>query len=114
MVKQGDASIAGLDLDSVFTALAHPIRRAIIERLSAGEATVKDLAAPHAVSLPAVSKHLRVLEAAGLLRQEPDGRVRRCTLDAAPLQAAFGWLTRYRVFWEDRFDALARHLDETE
>ena len=68
-----------------------------------------ELAEPHDVSLAAVSKHLGVLEDAGLLAVEADGRVRRCHLDAAPLGAAFGWLTRYRVFWEDRFDALAIH-----
>lgn len=96
----------GVDLDAVFAALAHPIRRAIIERLAGGEATVSDLAAPHAVSGPAISKHLRVLEDAGLLRVTPDGRVRRCALAAGPLQDAFGWLTRYRVLWEDRFDTL--------
>lgn len=114
MVKRNGAvaETESLDLDACFTALAHPIRRAIIARLAAGEATVKDLAAPHDVSLPAISKHLRVLEAAGLLTQTPDGRVRRCHLDPAPLQAAFGWLTRYRVFWEDQLDNLERYLAE--
>src|SRR5439155_614741 len=68
---------------------------------------------PHSVSLPAISRHLRVLEAAGLLKEEPDGRVRRCQIDAAPLSAAFGWLTRYRVLWEDRLARLAEHLEET-
>src|SRR2546427_11239047 len=104
---------AELDMDAVFSALAHPIRRAIIEQLSGGDATVGELAEPHKVSAPAISKHLRVLEYAGLLRVEPEGRVHRCQLDAAPLSAAFGWLTRYRVLWEDRFDRLARHLEET-
>jgi DNA-binding transcriptional ArsR family regulator len=102
-----------LDLDAVFAALAHPIRRAILEQLSGGDATVGELAEPHDVSLPAISKHLRVLEDAGLLKVEPEGRVRRCQLDAAPLRAAFGWLTRYRVLWEDRFARLAEHLGET-
>ncbi len=101
-----------LDLDAVFAALAHPIRRAILEQLAGGDATVSELAEPHKVSLPAISKHLRVLEAAGLLRVSPEGRVRRCRIDAAPLSAAFGWLTRYRVLWEDRFDRLARHLEK--
>ncbi len=64
-------------------------------------------------SSPAISRHLRVLEGAGLLKEEPDGRVRRCQIDAAPLSAAFGWLTRYRVLWEDRFARLAEHLEET-
>lgn len=101
-----------LDLDAVFAALAHPIRRAIVERLSAGDATVSEIARPHDVSLPAISKHLRVLEDAGLLQVEPEGRVRRCQLDAAPLSTAFGWLTRYRVLWEDRLGRLAEHLEK--
>jgi DNA-binding transcriptional ArsR family regulator len=101
----------GVDLDAVFAALSHPIRRAMIERLSAGECTVSDLAAPHDVSLPAVSKHLRVLEEAGLLEQTPDGRVRRCNLNAAPLSAAFAWIVQYRLFWEDALDALAKHVE---
>lgn len=106
MVKQ-----RRVDLDAVFSALAHPIRRSIVERLAAGECTVNDLAAPHDVSLPAISRHLRVLEEAGLLEQTPDGRVRRCALDARPLSAAFGWLVQYRLFWEDTLDAMARHLE---
>ena len=99
------------DLDAIFAALAHPIRRAILEQLSGGDATVGDLAEPHRVSLPAISRHLRVLEDAGLIEVEPEGRVRRCQIDAVPLSAAFGWLTRYRVLWEDRFDRLAKHLE---
>src|SRR2546425_6029609 len=102
-----------LDLDAVFAALAHPIRRAILEQLAGGDANVGALAAPHDVSPPAISKHLRVLEDAGLIQVEPEGRVHRVQLDAAPLSAAFGWLTRYRVLWEDRFDRLAEHLEET-
>ncbi len=100
-----------VDLDAVFAALAHPIRRAIVAQLAAGDCSVGDLAAPHRVSAPAISKHLRVLEEAGLLEQTPDGRVRRCALKAAPLSAAFGWLVQYRVFWEDALDALAKHLE---
>ncbi|HII41403.1 MAG TPA: helix-turn-helix transcriptional regulator [Thermoplasmata archaeon] len=109
MVKRRTAS---LDLDAVFAALAHPIRRAILEQLAGGDATVSELAEPYKVSLPAISKHLRVLEDAGLLKVSPEGRVHRCHLDAAPLSAAFGWLTRYRVLWEDRFDRLAKHLEK--
>src|SRR5207245_4417507 len=109
MVNQ---SAVKLDLDAIFAALAHPIRRAILEELAAGDATVSELAEPHDVSLPAISRHLRVLEDAGLLQVEPEGRVHRCQIDAAPLSAAFGWLTRYRVLWEDRFDRLAKHLEE--
>src|SRR3989454_3279206 len=109
MVNRAKASV---DLGPVFAALAHPIRRAILEQLSGGDATVGELAEPHKVSAPAISKHLRVLEDAGLIRVEAEGRVRRCQIDAAPLSSAFGWLTRYRVLWEDRFDRLAEHLKE--
>lgn len=107
MVKSASAEA----MDDVFSALAHPIRRAIIEQLAGDPATVSELAAPHDVSLPAVSRHLRVLEAAGLIEVEPDGRVRRCHLDPRPLQAAVGWLTRYRVLWEDRLDRLEGYLE---
>src|SRR5438094_270691 len=78
MVNRTKASV---DLDAIFAALAHPIRRAIVERLAGGDATVGELAEPHKVSLPAISKHLRVLEDAGLLQVEPEGRVHRCQLD---------------------------------
>jgi DNA-binding transcriptional ArsR family regulator len=107
MVKQGR-----VDLDAVFAALAHPVRRAIVERLAEGECAVGELAAPHRVSLPAISRHLRVLEEAGLLEQTPDGRVRRCALKAAPLSAAFAWIVQYRIFWEDALDALAAHVEK--
>jgi len=100
-----------MDLDAVFSALAHPIRRAMLERLSEGDCAVGDLAGPHGVSLPAISKHLRVLEEAGLLEQTPDGRIRRCALKAKPLSAAFSWIVQYRLFWEDALDALAKHLE---
>src|ERR1041385_3268396 len=100
-----------VDLDAVFSALAHPIRRAMVARLSAGDCTVGDLAKEHDVSLPAISKHLRVLEDAGLLEQTPDGRVRRCSLKAAPLSAAFSWIVQYRLFWDDALDALAKNLE---
>lgn len=102
------------DLDAIFQALAHPIRRDILEQVANGPESVGELAEPHDVSLAAVSKHLHVLEDAGLVNMEKDGRVRRAHLDAAPLSAAFGWLTRYRVFWEDRFDVLADHLEEAD
>ena len=109
MVNQ---SAVPLDLDAIFAALAHPIRRAILEQLAAGDATVGELAEPYDVSLPAISRHLRVLEDAGLLHVEPEGRVRRCQIEVGPLSAAFGWLTRYRVLWEDRFARLDEHLKE--
>lgn len=96
------------DLDAVFSALAHPIRRAILEQLAHGERTVSDLAAPHDVSKPAISQHLRVLEDAGLLRQTKDGRLRICNLNAAPLSAVFSWTLQYRVFWEGVLDRVER------
>lgn len=100
-----------VDLDAVFSALSHPIRRAIVARLAAGDCSVSDLAGPHDVSLPAISRHLRVLEDAGLLEQTPDGRVRRCALKAKPLSAAFSWIVQYRLFWEEALDALAAHVE---
>lgn len=103
--------VRDVDLDAVFAALAHPIRRAIVERLAQGDCTVGDLAKPHDVSLPAISQHLRVLEDAGLVEQTPSGRVRHCTLKGAPLSAAFSWIVQYRIFWEHRLDALARNLE---
>ncbi|MGH2404263.1 MAG: ArsR/SmtB family transcription factor [bacterium] len=100
-------------LDTTFAALADPTRRAILARLSGGEASVTTLASPHRMSLPAVSKHLRVLERAGLLTRRKDGRIHRCRLAGAPLRDAAGWLARYRQFWETQFDSLARHLEAT-
>jgi len=94
-------------LDDVFAALAHPIRRAIIEQLAEGDCTVGELAAPHDVSLPAISQHLRALEEVGLLKQTQAGRVRRCALKAGPLSAAFSWIVQYRIFWEDMLDDIA-------
>ncbi len=99
------------DLDAVFSALGDPTRRAILARLALGEASVGDLAAPHEMSLPAVSKHLRVLETAGLIRKEKDGRVVRCRLEAAPLGDAAAWIAEYRRFWEAQLDALAGYLE---
>jgi len=98
-------------LDDVFAALAHPIRRAIIERLAEGECTVGELAEPHDVSLPAISQHLRALEEVGLLEQTHTGRVRRCALKAAPLSAAFSWIVQYRIFWEDMLDEIGEKVE---
>ena len=98
-------------LDSVFSALADPTRRAILQRLSRGESSVTDLARPFDVSLPAISKHIRVLERAGLLARRKDGRVYRCRLVARPLRDAAEWITRYHEFWEKRLDALAEYLN---
>ncbi len=94
------------DLDLTFSALADPTRRAILARLRRGPATVGELAEPFAVSLNAVSKHLRVLERAGLLRREVRGREHHCHLAAEPLRDAAVWAAGYREFWEERLDAL--------
>ncbi|MDP6473779.1 MAG: metalloregulator ArsR/SmtB family transcription factor [Alphaproteobacteria bacterium] len=101
-------------LDDVFSALADPTRRAILARLADGESSVGELAAPFDISLPAVSRHLRVLRNAGLVTRHKEGRVRRCTLDAAPLRAASDWIAHYRRFWEDQFDSLAEYLERTQ
>jgi DNA-binding transcriptional ArsR family regulator len=98
-------------LDATFGALSDPTRRAILTQLSQGEATVKGLAAPFAMSLPAVSKHIRILESAGLLKREIDGRVHRCRLDADPLKNAGAFIEHYRRFWEGQFDALQEFLE---
>lgn len=87
-----------------------PASRAIVVRLAEGEASVSELAEPFDVSLPAVTKHLAVLERAGLLEQHKQGRVRRCRLVAEPMRLADDWLSTYRVFWERRLDALTDHL----
>ena len=98
-------------LDRVFKALADPTRRAIVERLTRGQALVTDLAAPFDMSLPAISKHLNVLESAGLLVREKHGRERHCSLDPAPLQQASSWIELYRHFWGQRLDKLADLLE---
>ncbi|HEY0637796.1 MAG TPA: metalloregulator ArsR/SmtB family transcription factor [Pseudonocardiaceae bacterium] len=97
-------------LDSVFGALADPTRRAIVARLGRGDATVGELAEPFAMSLPAVSKHLTVLERAGVLRRERRGRHQVCRLRRENLAAATTWLDRHREFWTDRLTALAGHV----
>lgn len=107
MVKYVDAT-----LDSTFAALADPTRRSILERLAHGESSVTELAQPFDVSLPAISKHLGVLENAGLLLREKDGRVRRCRLAAAPMKDAVLWMEQYRSFWEDKLSSLATYLSE--
>jgi DNA-binding transcriptional ArsR family regulator len=111
MVKYTEASAGGYLLDATFGALADPTRRAILARLALGEATVTELAKPFDVSLPAVSKHLRVLESAGLLRREIDGRIHRCSLAPAPMKDAAAWIATYRAFWEAQLDALANYLE---
>ncbi|MGH7444185.1 MAG: ArsR/SmtB family transcription factor [Longimicrobiales bacterium] len=101
-------------LDAIFAALADPTRRAILELLAAGEASVGELAAPFAMSRPAISKHLDVLERAGMVHRIPAGRVNRCQVDAAPMRAARDWMERYRVYWEGQLDALAGYVETEE
>ena len=98
-------------LDRIFAALSDRTRRAILARLARGDATVGELADPFDMSRPAISKHIRVLEDAGLVTRTPDGRMTRCGLEAGPMEAAADWVDRYRAFWEGRFDALARYLE---
>lgn len=99
-------------LSSTFAALADPTRRAILARLSTGEATVTELAEPFSMSLPAISKHLKVLERAGLISRGRTAQWRPCRLDAAPMKDANAWLEEYRRFWEESFDRLEEHLRE--
>ncbi|MCZ4094433.1 ArsR/SmtB family transcription factor [Sinorhizobium psoraleae] len=99
-------------LSSTLSALADPTRRAIIARLAAGEATVNELAAPFDMSLPAVSKHLKVLERAGLISRGRNAQWRPCRLEAAPLKEIADWVERYRQFWEGSFDRLDSYLHE--
>lgn len=101
-------------LDATFSALGDPTRRAILGALSQGQASVSELARPHKISLPAVMKHLRVLEEAGLVSQTKTGRVRHCRLTAKPLMEVSGWLSRYEMFWENQFDNLDRYLKESQ
>jgi DNA-binding transcriptional ArsR family regulator len=97
-------------LDAIFRALADPTRRAILSDLRRGRTSVSVLATPYGMSLPAVMKHLRVLEQAGLVTQKKRGRVRHCRLAARPLKEAEAWLSQYRLFWENQLDALDRYL----
>jgi DNA-binding transcriptional ArsR family regulator len=98
------------ELDATFAALADSTRRAILARLARGEATVNELAQPFAMSLPAVSKHLKVLERAGLISRGRDGQFRPCRLEAERLDLATDWIEENRRIWSDRFDKLAAHL----
>ena len=97
-------------LDATFQALADPTRRAIVAALARSQASVTELARPHRMSLPAVMKHLGVLQRAGLVRQRKSGRTRHCRLSARPLRQAQAWISQYRAFWETQFDALDRYL----
>jgi DNA-binding transcriptional ArsR family regulator len=100
-------------LDSTFAALSDATRRGILARLAGGEASVTELAKPYDMSLPAVSKHLRVLESAGLVARSKDGRVHRCRLEAAPMKSAADWIAHYRQFWEAQLDSLQRYLENS-
>lgn len=99
-------------LSNTFSALADPTRRAILGRLALGEASVTELAGPFEMSLPAISKHLKVLERAQLITRGRDAQFRPCRLDAAPLKDAAAWIDHYRQFWEESFDRLDSYLKE--
>jgi DNA-binding transcriptional ArsR family regulator len=99
-------------LSETFGALADPTRRAILARLASGEASVTELAEPFAMSMPAISKHLKVLERAGLIARGREAQWRPCRLQAAPLQDVAGWVEHYRRFWEQSFDRLDDYLRE--
>ncbi|MCU1656756.1 MAG: transcriptional repressor sdpR [Pseudonocardiales bacterium] len=97
-------------LSTIFAALADPTRRAILTRLSEGDATVTELAEPFSISLPAISRHLKVLEQAGLISRSRSAQWRSSTLEAGPLKEATDWMERYRKFWDVNFDRLDAHL----
>jgi DNA-binding transcriptional ArsR family regulator len=97
-------------LSATFAALADPTRRAILARLAAGEASVNELAAPFSISLPAISKHLKVLETAGLISKSRNAQFRPCRLEPAALKAASDWMETYARLWDGRFDRLEAHL----
>lgn len=99
-------------LSATFAALADPTRRAILERLSTGESSVTELAEPFEMSLPAITKHLKVLERAGLISRSRDAQWRPCRLEARPLQQAADWVEQYRRFWEDSMERLEEYLAE--
>lgn len=98
-------------LSTTFAALADPTRRAILARLATGEATVGEIAKPFRESLPAISRHLKVLENANLIVRQKEAQWRRCRLEPEPLREAADWVTQYREFWEERFDALGQFLE---
>jgi len=110
MSTRAAAAAREAKLDDVFSALADTTRRRILARLAEGPVTITELAAPFEMTLPAVSKHLRVLERAGLMRRERDGWYHHCHLETAPLESAVAVLAKYRPFWEGTLDALERHV----
>ena len=99
-------------LSTTFSALADPTRRAILARLALGETTVKELAAPFDISLPAISRHLKVLERAGLIARGHEAQWRPCRLDAGPMKPVANWVAGYRRFWDESFDRLDDYLTE--
>src|ERR1700739_4315930 len=99
-------------LDNTFAALSDPTRRAILARLTQGEASVKTLAEPFDISAPAITKHLKVLERAGLIARSPNAQQRRCNLDPAPLRDIAVWMETYRQFWSESFDRLDGYLEK--
>ena len=109
MVKYSDD-----ELDTVFAALSDRTRRHVLEALSGGERSVTELAAAHQMTLPGFMKHLRVLEDAGLVAREKEGRVVSCELSAQPMKAASTWMSRYEKFWTEKLDSLARYLYQQE
>ena len=100
-------------LDKTFGALADPVRRAILRQLAKGDASVNEIAEPFDISLPAISRHLKVLEEAGLLERRREGKYRPCRLNGQALQEAAQWINTYKVFWDGQFDRLAQFLEET-
>ena len=101
-------------LNTMFSAMADPTRRGILSQLAGGVRTAGELAAPFDISLPAISRHLRVLENAGLISRQIEGRIHFCHLEATPMKEAADWLSVYRIFWEERLDALGAFLAEPE
>ncbi len=104
--------MAADQLSTTLSALADPTRRGILQRLAIGEATVNELAEPFDISLPAISRHLKVLEHAGLITRSRNAQWRPCRLNPRPLEDVADWLTQYRAFWEAKFDRLDDHLRE--
>ena len=102
-----------IDIDATLAALADPTRRAILARLTRGEASVTELAEPFAISQPSISKHLKVLERAGLISRGRHAQFRPCRLEAAPLRAVAEWVGQYRAYWDDQLDNLDAYLKET-
>lgn len=104
--------VSTTDLDRTFSALAHPARRAILAKLATGEATVNELAEPFQMSLPAISRHLKVLETAGLISRGKDAQFRPCKINAEPLKQVDSWTKQYRHIWEARFNSMESYLKQ--